>query len=80
MSVTIEDNILDVRNYINPLPIVETKKAIMKLDKGQILHVLTTDPGSELDFHHWARLTGHELLNYKNEDKIFHYWIRKKTE
>lgn len=68
---------LDVRNESCPLPVLKTKKAIKKMDKGEILEVLATDPGSLRDIPAWAVNTKQEFLSYNVTDGTYRYLIRK---
>ncbi len=44
------DRELDTRGLNCPLPILRTKKALNELQSGQVLKVVSTDPGSVKDF------------------------------
>ena len=54
---------IDTRGLNCPLPILKTKKALAELSAGQVLKVLTTDPGSVRDFQAFAKQTGNELVD-----------------
>ncbi len=75
MEVTHE---LDVKGLNCPLPILRTKKALSEMDSGQVLRVLATDPGSVKDFAAFARQTGNELLEQKEDGNVFEYLIKRK--
>ncbi len=60
MDITKE---IDTRGLNCPLPILKTKKALADLQAGQVLKVLTTDPGSVRDFQAFAKQTGNELVD-----------------
>ena len=45
-----------------PLPILRTKKALARLDSGQVLAVRTTDPHAGRDFQAFCQQTGNALL------------------
>ncbi|HQY08622.1 MAG: sulfurtransferase TusA family protein [Burkholderiales bacterium] len=60
MDITKE---IDTRGLNCPLPILKTKKALAELSAGQVLKVLTTDPGSVRDFQAFAKQTGNELVD-----------------
>ena len=44
---------LDCSGLNCPLPILKTKKAVDKLESGQILKMVSTDPGSCNDVEAW---------------------------
>ncbi|MES2977308.1 MAG: sulfurtransferase TusA family protein [Pseudomonadota bacterium] len=56
------DRDLDTRGLNCPLPILKAKKALADMQSGQLLRVVSTDPGSLRDFQAFARQTGHELV------------------
>ena len=62
-----------------PVPIFETRKKINLMKNGQVLKMMTDDPGSRPDIQGWSRTTGNELLKVEEEDGVFTFYI-KKTE
>ena len=69
---------LDARNLNCPLPILKAKKAINKLNSGDTLEILATDPGSVKDFEAFANQTGNKLLESSETDNEFHFILEKK--
>jgi tRNA 2-thiouridine synthesizing protein A len=53
---------LDVRGYNCPIPLLRAKKALASMAPGQILKVMTTDPGAEIDFKVFAEASGNDIL------------------
>ena len=68
---------LDTSGLSCPLPVVKTKKALKDLQVGDVLEMIATDPGSIPDMEAWARQTGHELLDSKDEGSKFRFFIKK---
>lgn len=68
---------LDARGLNCPLPILRTKKTISTLNSGDILEVVSTDPGSLKDIESFCHQTGHELLSSLQSDGDFIFNIRK---
>lgn len=62
MSVIEFDKEVDASGLNCPLPILRAKKALTDMEKGQVLKVISTDPGSVRDFQAFARQTGNELV------------------
>ena len=62
METLTADKELDARGLNCPLPILKTKKALNEMSSGQVLKVISTDPGSVRDFQTFARQTGNELV------------------
>ena len=72
------DRDLDVKGLNCPLPILRTKKMLAEMDSGQVLRVQATDPGSLKDFPAFARQTGNELVEQREEGKVFEYFLKRK--
>ncbi|MFX1251386.1 MAG: sulfurtransferase TusA family protein [Promethearchaeota archaeon] len=71
-------NSLDARNLSCPQPIMKSVKALRALDIGQVLEILTTDPGSKADIPAWVRSTGHELLVFEEcGSKEFRFLVKR---
>ncbi len=71
------DQKLDTSGLNCPLPILRAKKALATMEPGQVLHIIATDPGSARDFPVFARQTGNELLEVREEGDKFHYLMKK---
>jgi tRNA 2-thiouridine synthesizing protein A len=72
------DKELDARGLNCPLPILKTKKSLADLASGQVLKVVSTDPGSVKDMQAFARQTGNDLLESGEEGKDFVFFLKKK--
>jgi tRNA 2-thiouridine synthesizing protein A len=71
------DQELDATGLNCPLPILRAKKALAQMDSGQVLHIIATDPGSVKDFEAFAKQTGNELLESREEGGKFHFLLKK---
>ncbi|BDD93571.1 response regulator SirA [Pandoraea eparura] len=61
-----------------PLPILRAKKALADMQSGEVLHIIATDPGSARDFSAFAKQTGNELIESREEGKTFHFLMRRR--
>jgi tRNA 2-thiouridine synthesizing protein A len=70
---------LDTRGLNCPLPILKAKKALAEMATGDLLRVVSTDPGSVRDFQAFARQTGNELVeqNATESDEFVHVLRRR---
>jgi tRNA 2-thiouridine synthesizing protein A len=59
------DQLLDCKGLNCPMPIIKMSKAIKKMDKGQTLEVLATDPAFEADVYAWAKRLKHDVLVFE---------------
>ena len=70
------DEELDASGLNCPLPILRAKKALAGMDAGKVLHIIATDPGSVKDFEAFARQTGNELMESKEEGGKYLFLIK----
>ncbi len=70
------EHLLDAKGLNCPLPILKAKKALKDVPTGEVLQVLSTDPGSVADFEAFCRTTGNELVESKTEGGIYTFLIR----
>ena len=71
------DKVLDAKGLNCPLPILKCKKALKDMAAGEVLEVLSTDPGSVADFQAFSRTTGNELLEHSEEGGVYTFLIKK---
>ena len=71
------DKEFDASGLACPLPIVKTKKALSDMATGQVLRVISTDPGSVGDMAAFAEQTGNLLLEQSNENKKYVFLLKK---
>ena len=63
------DKEFDARGQSCPMPLVNARKEVGKLDVGQVLKVMATDRGSVADFQGWAKIAKNiELVAQETED------------
>jgi len=73
------DKELDTSGLNCPLPILKAKKALADMQRGQLLRVTATDPGSMRDFQAFARQTGNELVEQQAaETGVFIHLLRRR--
>ena len=68
---------LDARGLNCPLPILRARQGIQKLNPGQVLHVIATDPGSVKDFEAFCKQTGNELMESGEEEGKYTFLMKK---
>jgi tRNA 2-thiouridine synthesizing protein A len=71
------DRVLDTRGLACPLPILKTKVELTRMQLGEILHVLATDPLAPLDFRAFCLRTEHELRHVIETDAQSEFFIQK---
>lgn len=71
------DHELDVRGLACPLPVINTRKFLDTLTSGEILKVLSSDPGAANDFRALVHIIGMELLFQDERNGEIQFLIRK---
>lgn len=69
---------LDTSGLNCPLPVLKTKKTLSTMQSGQLLHVISTDPGSVIDFAGFCAQSGNALIEERKENDKFYFTLRKK--
>ena len=77
-GVEIHDT-LDTVGLLCPAPIIKTAERMNELEAGQVLEVVSDDPGIQVDMPAWCRSAGHEFLGMKKIGRDLHGLIRKGT-
>ncbi len=74
----VEDQVLDCRGQLCPMPVIKASQVINKLQKGKILKIISSDPGSLADIPSWAEASGHEFLSKEGNGKgPFTFWVKR---
>ncbi len=76
MGVAVSQEI-DARGSFCPGPLMELIRAIRQADVGELIAVLSKDPGSRTDIPAWVAKAGHELVAVEDEDGYARYVVRK---
>ncbi len=69
---------IDTRGLNCPLPILKAKKALSDMVSGELLRVVSTDPGSMRDFQAFARQSGNELVEQTCVASQFVHVLRRR--
>ena len=76
-SLLTPDQQIDCTGLFCPMPIVKTREAIRAMRVGQLLAMLSDDPGSDPDMRSWAQNTGQELLDVSRHGAVYRFLVRK---
>jgi len=68
---------LDTSGLLCPLPVYQAALALKKLQPGDVLELICTDPGSLADIPALARQRGDTLLEVADGDGVQKFWIEK---
>ncbi len=68
---------LDCSGLLCPLPVYKAALALARLDTGQVLELICTDPGSLADIPALARQRGDTLVASEDRDGTQRFWLEK---
>jgi tRNA 2-thiouridine synthesizing protein A len=71
------DAVLDTSGLLCPLPVYKASIALGQLAPGEVLHLISTDPGSLEDIPALARQLGDTLLGSERTETNQLFWIEK---
>jgi tRNA 2-thiouridine synthesizing protein A len=69
--------LIDARGTACPGPLLAVKRAIADVSSGEVMKVLSSDPGTKRDVPRWAKKQGHEYLGDFEEDGYFTIFLKK---
>lgn len=72
-----KDETLDAKGLMCPMPIVKLSKRMKEMPVGKVLELISDDVGSKEDVPAWAKRTGNKLVEMKEENGVFYYYIEK---
>jgi tRNA 2-thiouridine synthesizing protein A len=68
---------LDCSGLLCPLPVYKAGVVLNRLANGEVLELITTDPGALEDIPALARQRGDTLLRTERGDSTQTFWLRK---
>jgi TusA-related sulfurtransferase len=71
---------LDARRMGCPLPLVHTARSLRRLAVGEILEIVTIDPGSVNDIEYLCRCTGAKHLAFAEGEYGYSYYIERGSD
>ena len=80
MTAVVPAKLIDCSGLKCPMPLAKTIKAIKELQSGQVLEMISTDPGSQLDVAAWVKQTQNELLSARQGERGEWHFLIKKTK
>lgn len=74
------DLVLDAQGLYCPEPVMMVHTSIRKIDAGQTLCIIATDPSTVRDIPKFCLYLDHELLFQEEKDGVFTYLIKKNID
>ena len=69
---------LDSRTQDIFVPILQMKKIFEQMRSGEVLELISDDPGALLDIKAWSKLTGNKIIEIRNRGEVNQFFIQKK--
>lgn len=69
--------LIDARGLACPLPLVKARQAMMVVEAGERICVLATDPAAPRDFAEYCEVSGHLLVEEREEAGVFVFVLEK---
>ncbi|MEZ5824566.1 MAG: sulfurtransferase TusA family protein [Geminicoccaceae bacterium] len=69
--------LIDARGMSCPIPLLKARQALMVLEVGDLVTVLSTDPASPADFEAFCEESTHELVDVAEADGMNRITLRK---
>ena len=70
---------LDTSGLLCPLPVYKAALALKTMERGEVLELICTDPGSLADIPAFTRQRGDRLLDIDDSGTVQVFWIEKGT-
>ena len=77
MPRPVPDRTLDCIGFFCPIPILRAREAIAEMAIGQVLEIVSDDPGSGADMESWSTRAGHTLLGVERDGVVFRFLVRR---
>ncbi len=69
---------LDTKGTLCPEPILMIKAAMGEINSGEIVEMQATDAGSVADMASWSRRTGNKIVDQKEDNGVYTFFVEKK--
>ena len=72
-----DENILDARGLLCPLPVLKLRKRLKTVAAGDVLELWADDPAAVIDVPHFCAEAGHEFLGMTEDQGFAAYRVRR---
>ena len=62
-----------------PVPVIELAKAVLTVEVGEVVEVLSDDPAARVDIEAWCRMRAQEYVGAEPRDVGAAYLVRRLT-
>ena len=71
--------VLDCLGKACPVPVIELARAVAELEVGELLVLLSDDPGAKVDIPVWCRMKGQELVSVTHDGAALRFTVRRSS-
>ncbi len=68
---------IDARNDTCPVPVMKVKQALKSMARGEVLHVMATDPDAVKDINILLEALEDQLIESSQQANEYHFYIKK---
>ena len=68
---------IDARNENCPVPVLKVKQALKSMARGEVLHVMATDPDAVKDINILLDALEDQLIESSQQANEYHFYIKK---
>ncbi len=69
--------VVDARGHRCPTPTLRLRRALDRADVGEIVELIADDPMARIDVPHFARQSGHELVEIADQLGVMRFRVKK---
>jgi tRNA 2-thiouridine synthesizing protein A len=69
---------VDARGHRCPTPTLRLGRALSEAVAGELVELIADDPLARIDVPHFARETGHDLVEISDQQGVLRFKVRKK--
>jgi tRNA 2-thiouridine synthesizing protein A len=69
---------VDARGHRCPTPTLRLRRALAEAAAGEVVELIADDPMARIDVPHFARESGHELIEIADQHGVMRFKVRKK--
>ena len=71
------DITVDTFGLLCPMPIIKCGEAVRKMNVGEVVKVIATDPGAVADLKTWCKANRNTYIRDEINGRVFTIWISK---
>ena len=69
---------VDATGLTCPLPVIELSAAVERVEVGEVVRLLATDPTARVDVPVWCRMRRHRLLGLEEEEGRLAFTVERR--